>query len=613
MNVPKKTRACVPCHTRKVRCDASQVGTPCSRCVDRACVEACVPSPRPQKRIRVEPPESPPLISQLAAFRGHPEAFATGRQITTPGAALQVDEELEVINNTNVGADENQSIQRGAREQTTTTDHSDQENSAQGEPNTARDDAAAPRKFFIEYYKEFNPCTIVGDLLGRPRRQGLVYTENTVTMSQSAKERELSKLDQVDRSYLHQRDVHDMPENAICASLIRNFFRYVYVHIPVIDPADFVEQDKQKTCSSILLYAIFMNALPFASNEDIQSMGFTNILAGQTEFFTRAKVLYDFGCEKNELKLLQSFLLLASHQHSLDLNRDSRFWFGNAVRLALQMGLHKSAIESEVDPATYKLCRRIWWFIKQHDVFSVLSGLESTQKIIDEDTDTSTLTLGNFSTNNTEPSPHPQDDVVAKHYFIELCKLSHIGSDFLHLVRCPTSSSSAPQNLENKISTWRAKLPPELSATHLLSSGIDIPAKSCIITLHMSAFQLEVMLYRSILRSSNDVNSNDPTKTKLDAAVLEGVALWRKGIAVDVVKGAPAFLNEFIAQLLAIQTETLQANSHITNSSNNGARALGFQADLYVFVAYFEEFENRWPTAVKYSHLFRRGVFEGLG
>lgn len=91
----------------------------------------------------------------------------------------------------------------------------------------------------------------------------------------------------------------------------------------------------------MLLNAVLMQATPFLSVEDLQNSGYTTSLAAQTEFFARARTLHDLSCEKNELNLLQSFILLGSYHHSLDPSRDSRFWFGNAVRLALQMGLHK--------------------------------------------------------------------------------------------------------------------------------------------------------------------------------------------------------------------------------------------------------------------------------
>jgi len=40
--VPKKTRACVPCHERKVKCNATQSGLPCTRCIVQCRVEECI-------------------------------------------------------------------------------------------------------------------------------------------------------------------------------------------------------------------------------------------------------------------------------------------------------------------------------------------------------------------------------------------------------------------------------------------------------------------------------------------------------------------------------------------------------------------------------------------
>lgn len=38
----KRPRACVHCHVRKVRCNAWQVGTPCTRCRRRNEANTCV-------------------------------------------------------------------------------------------------------------------------------------------------------------------------------------------------------------------------------------------------------------------------------------------------------------------------------------------------------------------------------------------------------------------------------------------------------------------------------------------------------------------------------------------------------------------------------------------
>lgn len=86
---------------------------------------------------------------------------------------------------------------------------------------------------------------------------------------------------------------------------------------------------------------MFVVAAPYLSRKFLSTIGFADTMTAQIEFCTRAKLLYDFGCEQNELVCLQASVLLGSFHHSLDSTKNSRFWFGNAVRLAKQMGLHR--------------------------------------------------------------------------------------------------------------------------------------------------------------------------------------------------------------------------------------------------------------------------------
>lgn len=38
----KVNKACVPCRTRKAKCNAAVIGLPCSSCTSRQCAENCV-------------------------------------------------------------------------------------------------------------------------------------------------------------------------------------------------------------------------------------------------------------------------------------------------------------------------------------------------------------------------------------------------------------------------------------------------------------------------------------------------------------------------------------------------------------------------------------------
>uniref|UniRef100_A0A0B7JRU2 Zn(2)-C6 fungal-type domain-containing protein n=1 Tax=Bionectria ochroleuca TaxID=29856 RepID=A0A0B7JRU2_BIOOC len=50
----KRSKACVSCRARKVKCDADVVGLPCSSCTSRQCPETCVLSLRKPRRRKLD-------------------------------------------------------------------------------------------------------------------------------------------------------------------------------------------------------------------------------------------------------------------------------------------------------------------------------------------------------------------------------------------------------------------------------------------------------------------------------------------------------------------------------------------------------------------------------
>lgn len=77
--------------------------------------------------------------------------------------------------------------------------------------------------------------------------------------------------------------------------------------------------------------------------------------------------------------------------------------------------------------------------LQQRDVLSVIAGLESTQKINEEDCTTPAITLANFAdaTNEhaIENSLLPDTSHSERLYFIQLCKLSELGKSRLYNVQ----------------------------------------------------------------------------------------------------------------------------------------------------------------------------------
>lgn len=119
------------------------------------------------------------------------------------------------------------------------------------------------------------------------------------------------------------------------------FFKHVYPYTPVVDRLQLAQDYAQKRCSTFLLYSIFAITVPYASSGLIQNMSFSSVTDAQREFFLRARLLYDFGCEKGQLNVLQGSIFMSSFQNSFAPDKDFRFWFNNAIHMATLMGLHQ--------------------------------------------------------------------------------------------------------------------------------------------------------------------------------------------------------------------------------------------------------------------------------
>jgi Fungal specific transcription factor domain len=123
--------------------------------------------------------------------------------------------------------------------------------------------------------------------------------------------------------------------------MLRLFFDHIYPYTPILDRVKFCEDFSSDTCSYFVLYAILANIIPYAPTDVIVAAGYKSREAAQIDFAHKARLLHDFGCEKQQLHLLQGSIILSSFQFSHSTNKDHRNWFHNAVRIATQMGLHR--------------------------------------------------------------------------------------------------------------------------------------------------------------------------------------------------------------------------------------------------------------------------------
>lgn len=137
---------------------------------------------------------------------------------------------------------------------------------------------------------------------------------------------------------------------------LRAYFMYAFPNAPILDRCDFLMRYRRQQHSSFVMQALLSYGASFVDDHFIHRAGYTTHQEARETFYSRASLLYSFDCEKNQLDLLQGCLLLGFSYISPRRNKDYRYWFSNALRIATNMGMHqryKSTLLSRVKELRY--------------------------------------------------------------------------------------------------------------------------------------------------------------------------------------------------------------------------------------------------------------------
>lgn len=156
--------------------------------------------------------------------------------------------------------------------------------------------------------------------------------------------------------------------------------------------------------SPFVLQAMFANVVPYATEELLTEAGFQDRMSAQKSFYTKATLLYDMKCERNQLSLLQGSIMLSSLSFSYSMDKDYRYWLSNATRIATQMGLHRDYICESLGEHSKRLFRRIWWVLYNRDMLLVISGIDNLRRFNDWHCDTAPLKEADLEEHSEIPS-----------------------------------------------------------------------------------------------------------------------------------------------------------------------------------------------------------------
>ncbi|KIX03057.1 uncharacterized protein Z518_06607 [Rhinocladiella mackenziei CBS 650.93] len=478
----KANKACVLCRVRKVKCDAAVIGLPCSSCTSRKCAKDCV----------------------LPVRKGRTRIPTNRCQI--PGIpATSNSSQLDSLN------------QSKQSKQPSTSDPLDCQSPRQTEPDllylNILNDAVKETAESSRHHTTFSTPY-------RPRPEDSFTPWNRLWTK-------LPQLDDIDNEYLVKKGVFDLPPPRHLDALIKTYFDHVYPFAPVISRADFIRGYQSGDCSLFLLRVILTPASLHAPADVLSACGFASRSAAQESFFSKAKLLHDFAAEDDPLLMLQGSIILCMVILDHPTDRDSGYWFHNAIRLATKLDLRNTCVREDKPREVLKLYRRIWWALYSLDIFHVFVNtrrsrlLENTSAIKPrteddwEAEDVSEASSGLLSAVTPQQKASP----------VVHCELSRIFGQCLSIVT--NKPQQDPRQMMHPLDAWRKSLAAKMHVGG--NTGTDV----YYLNIQAMSYRFECILCRLIRRcwqQSRHADWSEWAQQRLRSAILELDTIAKEGV-----------------------------------------------------------------------------------
>lgn len=297
---------------------------------------------------------------------------------------------------------------------------------------------------------------------------------------------------------------------------------------------------------------------------------------GPATHYDRARRMFYEDEEPDNLTCLRSILLFnwwAPRSTAMVHRHSSWWWTSIVIRHAQQMAMHRAADPAELNTASNRIGRRVWWTAFARERLTALC--QSKPPIIDpNDCSVPAPSLDDFSPesrNDTKP-------LIFVHW-VQLCAI--IGR-VAHLLSHTSTSNELPSNVAEQLKEWVASLPAQTRislATRYVSAfdkdayQLHIPYLIAIIVLHLRR-----------------IREPGALPLALPPAIFAASCLARifKGI---LAKGDTRFLMPITSWYCGVTYITLLA------ASKDAALKEAVQADMEIIVLMCDQLRKMWASA----------------
>ncbi|KAK6078440.1 fungal specific transcription factor domain-containing protein [Seiridium cupressi] len=330
-------QACAQCHIRKVKCDATEVGFPCTNCRTASREDCRLHLKR--KRVSAKLPQRGPVPFCAAIPSASPQEQSLSPKAPTPVP------KVEVFNLLNVDVD------------------------------AAADGEYVFRRHLVEFIDQPQLTERPIDQHARTTYVGTDVSNISFLVRQQFGDK-IANISHFPTNRIARRhtcyepdrlpvEAFQLPEKSVVDRLLAAYFKHVNPGFPVVDEVLFMRQyqsrDPENPPSLLLLHSMLVVGAHVCFDQP-------NRESLKATFFRRAKSLFDARFERNRDVIVQAALLLTWHADGPeDVIANAWYWLGIAVRTATGMGMHRDAEKSTLVPHVKRMWRRVWWLLFQCD------------------------------------------------------------------------------------------------------------------------------------------------------------------------------------------------------------------------------------------------------
>ena len=474
----RAAKACQRCNAKRVKCDATVVGQPCSRCRRNGITECRLIDTRRGRYSR----ETTKAQSQAAAdvSQNREATTSSERAGGTPAAPSPRNGRS---NSPAVDLDFTRGAEGGPRSENTEPHVSPCGTAPSTSPSYREVSWSAMFDHFLESHQNdrrdvIDKCSItyLGEsfplalVLGDVQDGGKTRLhhpgpplQDTQTPATTSSQRVLpTHLLREDINCLESKKCFDKPRVDVFESLINTFLDTYFPIYPIVHRQEFIDQYHNDTLPWILLHSCCFVSATFCPISVIHRAGFTSRKQARFGFYRKAKALFDTGHESNKIVLLQSVIMLTFWGGGPNAYWNFYSWIGTACTIAETLGIHRSMAGTNIDAKDRSLLKRLWWILVVRDAFRA-SLVGRPLRINMDQGDTEMLTVQDFEHDirSLEGVRHPLNQTFA-HYQIQVAKLSLVLHRILFTRFVPSQKRLSSAVLEEHIQQWKREVPPEV-------------------------------------------------------------------------------------------------------------------------------------------------------